>query len=228
MVDARRRRDRRARRAHRDLLGRDVVLADRVIVGVAAVAGIPLVGPGHACPWSAACSRSASCSAVAADRHRLGVDQRAAQVERERDRAGLVIAARERRRVVQGHGRRAQRDGGRARRRRDRRARCADHDLLGRGVVLAGRAVVGVAAVAGIPLVGPGHGTRRRQRVAGRRRVGAVAVDRHRLGVHQRAAQVERERDRAGLVIAARERRGVLQGHRRRAQRERWSRSASS
>ena len=71
------------------------------------------------------------------------------------------------------------------------------------GVVLAGRVVVGVAAVAGVPLVGARHRARRRQRVARRRRVRAVAVDRTVSVSTSRAAQVQRERDRAGLVIAA-------------------------
>ena len=47
-----------------------------------------------------------------------------------------------------------------------------------------------VAAVAGIPLVGARHRARRRQRVAGRRRVRAVAADRTVSVSTSRAAQV--------------------------------------
>src|SRR5262249_26335029 len=82
------------------------------------------------------------------------------------------------------------------------------------------RAVVKVAAVSGIPLVGARHRARGRQREAGGRGVGAVAVDRDRLGVFQDAVQEQLEGDGAGGVGAARERGRVLEDLGRIAQRD--------
>src|SRR5262249_23698624 len=64
------------------------------------------------------------------------------------------------------------------------------------------------------PGVGADDGRIRRQRVADRRRVGAVAVDGGRLGVYRAAVVGQRERDRAAGVVAAGERRRVGQDRR--------------
>src|SRR5262249_39268494 len=95
--------------------------------------------------------------------------------------------------------------------------------LLRRGAVVAGVLVVAVAAgVLGRPDIVARYRGVGEQRVAGGRGVGAVAVDRDRLGVDDRGAGVgQREGDRPGRGGAAGRARRVLQGLRRRAERDR-------
>src|SRR5262249_45341137 len=81
-------------------------------------------------------------------------------------------------------------------------------------VVVNGGVVVGVAAVAGVPLVGAGSRGAAGQGEAGRRRVGAVAVDRDRLAVHLRAVVEQREGDGAGRVKAVADSGHIGQGRR--------------
>src|SRR5262249_60944345 len=68
-----------------------------------------------------------------------------------------------------------------------------------------------------------GRGAARQQREAGRRRVGAVALDGDRLGEHRHAAAVveQLEDDGAGRVEAARQRGRVGQDHHVGAERDR-------
>src|SRR5262249_46228766 len=135
---------------------------------------------------------------VAVDGDRLGVHQRAVVEQREGDAAGQIGRAAGRERVGQGDGAGAQRgrdrggDGG------ERWGDVADCRLFVGVVVVNGGVVVGVAAVAGVPLVGAGGRAAAGQGEAGRRRVGGVAVDGDRLGVHQRAVVEQREGDAAG------------------------------
>src|SRR5207248_2899955 len=106
--------------------------------------------------------------------------------------------------IVERYRRGTQRDRGQVGDRVDHRAGWADDYLLIGGAEVAGGAVVGIAVVGGIPLVRAGHRARDRQRVAGWRRVGAVAADRDGLGVYQGAAQVEGEGDGALRVVVPR------------------------
>src|SRR5262249_44910957 len=91
------------------------------------------------------------------------------------------------------------------------------------GIVgIAGGVVVAVAAVGDIPLESPGHRAAAGRGEAGRRGVGAIAVDRDRLGVHRAAARTDqREGDGAGRIIAVGERGRIGQGHGGRPQRDR-------
>src|SRR5262249_39826332 len=143
--------------------------------------------------------------AVAINVNRLGEHRLAAAVveQLEYDVAGRVIAARQRGRVGQGHRVGAERDrgrvGGGGKRRRDR----DDLHLLLVGVGVVGDFFfVGVAAVAGDPLVDAGRRAAGRQREA-LRRVAAVAVDRDRLHVYQSAVPEQLEGDVTGRVKAA-------------------------
>ena len=132
------------------------------------------------------------------------VNRRRAQLQGEGQRPGLVVAAREHRRVAQGRRRAAQRDAGGTGRGHDRRAGRAHRYPLLRVVDVRDGAVVGVAVVSGVPLVGARHRARGRERVAGGRGVAAVAVDRDRLRVHRVLPVVEREGDRAGRANSRR------------------------
>src|SRR4051812_1213618 len=170
--------DRDGGRAHHDLLGLVVEVAGvGVIAGGVGEAGVPLVGTGRA----AAGQRVAGgCRvvAVAVDGHRLGVHGRPVRRhQRERDRSYRIIAARELGRVLDHHGRGAQRHGGGTGGGADGGIGRAD----GLGLVLAvvgGSRVFGVAAVSGGPEVGAGGGGQVSAGVvAGGGGVGAVAGD---------------------------------------------------
>src|SRR5262249_8992107 len=118
--------------------------------------------------------------AVTADRHRAGVHGAGGRAvierQRERDRAGLVITARQHGRVANGRGRGAQ---GEAAVGTGGGGQCwvglAVHGLLGGTTLVVGAVLVAVAAVASRPGVGAGHGAGGRQRVAGG--VDAIAAD---------------------------------------------------
>ena len=90
-------------RNHRHLLGRGVVLTRRGIEGVTGVTCVPLVGPSDSASRRQRVPGRRRVSAIAADRRRLGIDQGAPLVEREGDRAGLLKAVREDRRVLERH-----------------------------------------------------------------------------------------------------------------------------
>src|SRR5262249_25473715 len=149
----------------------------------------------------------------AVDRDRLGVYQRAAPEQLERDGTGRVIAAGERRRVLQDRrGRVSQRNRGQIGGGGKRGAGRAEHGLLGDAPLVVGGVVVRVAEVAGRPGVGASHRLRGGQRSAGR--VAAVAVDRDGLGEREIARTTQREDDAAQRVKAALQVRRVCQRYR--------------
>src|SRR5262249_30377810 len=152
---------------------------------VAAVAGVPLVGAGGRAAAGQGEAGRRRVGGVAVDGDRLGVHQRAVVEQREGDAAGRVEAVGESGYIGQGHGACAQRDRGRGGDGGDRRAGGAVRHLLGSALVPSATVFVAVAAVAGVPLVGAGGRAAAGQGEAGRRRVGGVAVDGDRLGVHQ-------------------------------------------
>src|SRR5262249_49989799 len=176
----------------------DVIdVTGRVVVGVAAVDGVPLVDArGHARGETG----RRGVRAVAVDRDRLRVPPRgnARAYQREGDRAGRVIAEVQERRVFQRH---ALPEHVRAGGRGERGAGRADHGLLEDAAVVAGGVVLAVANVVGRPGVGARHRARGRQRGAGG--VDAVAADRVGLGVREAVRAAQREDDVAGRVIAA-------------------------